>query len=188
MYIHLHIMIICTWYPSSKNLIFEPPSPLQKPVTFCEESSRVCIRKIAELLKGEAILGLESGSQRSGRLWGRKNFTFSLELHLMMLVIVFLCHQFDFWWIGLFVVILHFLSMFFSVVFFSLGLLCLSFSSSTTGVWILRVASAWPATNRWSWRTSLRCCHGEKTTISLSPSVFTFWERWNVGLFWRIEK
>ena len=31
--------------------------PYLKFVILCEESSRVCIRKIAELLKGEAILG-----------------------------------------------------------------------------------------------------------------------------------
>ena len=98
MYIHLHIMIICNYIISisQKTKYSNLLVLFQKPVTFCEESSRVCIRKIAELLKGEAILGLESGSQRSGRLWGSKNFKFSLELHLMMLVIVFLCHPLDF--------------------------------------------------------------------------------------------
>lgn len=99
----------------------------------------------------------------------------------------FLVSSNDFWWIGFFVVILHFLSMLFSV-FLPLGCYASPFPPQQLGFWILRVASAWPATNRWSWRTSLRCCYGEKTTISLSPSVCTFWERWSFGLLWRIEK
>lgn len=57
-------MIICNYIISSsqKTKYWNLLVLFQKPVTLCEESSRVCIRKIAELLKGEAIFGVAKTS------------------------------------------------------------------------------------------------------------------------------
>lgn len=97
----------------SKNSIFEPPS------TFCEESSRVCIRKIAELLKGEAIFGVAKASHSvwSCIWWCWSLFSCVIQWFLMNW---FLCCD-----SALFIHVIFCVS--------SLGLLCLSFSSSTTG-------------------------------------------------------
>lgn len=105
-----------------------------------------------------------------GNLRSGKNFTFSLEFHLVLLIIVFLCHPSDFWmnWFCL----LWFCSLYtcYFLWFFPLGLLWLSLKPQQLGFWILRVASAWPATNRWSWRTSLRCL--KKAQKNLTWSLF----------------